>query len=170
MYYHVLLDVHSGIGDLHETKFHSQAISIVLTGEGLFSATSPSYTLTLYPSQEFNDFFRTKNPIIATIGSIVAILITSVCFFSYDCMVNRDLRMKKQMFVAGWNHRKRFEAEKRKEEDAETAAVDTATTLRLVPMSAPLPITRTDGNKCTNDDVDQGSGSDVVSMPDESLS
>ena len=43
------------------------------------------------------------------IGAVLVILLTSVCFVAYDCLVNRDIRLKKQMFVAGWEHRKRYE-------------------------------------------------------------
>lgn len=84
-----------------------------MTGESLFSDTSPSYKLTLYPSDEFNETYGTHNPMISAIGAVLAIVLTSFCFWAYDHSVNRDLVLKKQMFLAGWNHRKRYEEEGR---------------------------------------------------------
>ena len=141
---------------MHESEFQTDdAISMTLTGKGLFSDSSPSYSLTLYPSKEFNNVYATKNPIIATVGSLVAILITSICFFGYDCMVNRDLRIKKQMFVAGWNHRKRYEEERRraeggdKDEEAEDEDADTAAVSSLLPKVHEASDVRSNDSQCS---------------------
>lgn len=84
-------------------------VSIVLTGEGHFSDASPPYKLTISKTQEFNQVYATQNPLYAAVGAVLAILLTSMGFFAYDKLVNRDIRLKKQMFLTGWLHRKRFE-------------------------------------------------------------
>ena len=81
----------------------------MLTGDGLFSDTSASYKLTLYSSDEFKEVYRTKNPRVATIGAVLAIFGTSLFFVLYGYLVDRDLLLKRQLFIAGWNHRKRYE-------------------------------------------------------------
>ena len=107
----------SGLGDFHEEAFTKDGMSIALTGDDEFAESSPTYQLTIYPSSEFNMVYSTRNPVVSSIGAVLAILVTSACFIVYDCLVNRDLRLKKQMFVAGWNHRKRYEEGMRRSEN-----------------------------------------------------
>lgn len=48
-----------GKGDSHDSEFSDEGRSIILTGEGLFSDTSASYTLTVYPTAEFLEVYST---------------------------------------------------------------------------------------------------------------
>ena len=89
--------------------------NIVLTGEGHFYEESPPYKLTISHTDEFNQVYATNNPTYAAVGAVLAILLTSLGFFAYDKLVNRDIRLKKQMFLTGWLHRKRYE-DKQEEE------------------------------------------------------
>jgi hypothetical protein len=45
--------IRRGEGDLHDIQFDDAGRSIVLTPEGLFGDSSPAYTLTIYPTDEF---------------------------------------------------------------------------------------------------------------------
>jgi hypothetical protein len=109
--------------DLHERDFNNDGVSIVLTVGGWFSESSATYKLTIFPSNDFRQVYRTPNPVIASLAAAVAILLTSCCFLAYDFLVSRDSRMKKQMFVAGWNHRKRAERAEREERGYDEEAV-----------------------------------------------
>ena len=83
--------------------------SIVLTGEGHFAESSPPYKMTITHTEEFDEVYATNNPLYAALVAILAIVLTSLGFVAYDKLVNRDIRLKKQMFLTGWLHRKRFE-------------------------------------------------------------
>ena len=71
-----------------------------LTEPGQFATTAPTYTLTVYPSDEFNRAYNTNGPTIAAIASITAILVTSVVFLLYDFLVHRDLSAKGDLLAA----------------------------------------------------------------------
>jgi signal transduction histidine kinase len=91
--------IYRGEGDLHDPTFPNTH-SISLTTEGLFSDTSATYILELYPTQEFYNEFRTFNPWIATIGAVSAILLTSLLFFTYDFFVRKEFDAKKELLEA----------------------------------------------------------------------
>lgn len=116
--------MNSGLGDFHEESFNKDGMSIALTGEDRFSDSSPACTLTIYPSSEFDMVYSTRNPLVSSIGAVLAIVVTSACFVVYDRLVNRDVRLKKKMFVAGWNHRKRYEKRMRRSENERSVDED----------------------------------------------
>jgi signal transduction histidine kinase len=90
-----------GAGDLHDSEYDKYLREIVLTGDdGLFSSTSATYTLRLYPSDEFFETYTTSNPRIATIGAVCIILFTSLLFFVYDFLVRQEFHEKKELLEA----------------------------------------------------------------------
>jgi len=89
-----------GKGDLHKQKYEDFVRSISLTGGGVFSNASASYTLYMYPTQDFFDVYHTDNPMVATIGAVCTILLTSAAFLVYDLFVRRDIESKKALLSA----------------------------------------------------------------------
>lgn len=65
--------------------------------------------MTISHTKEFSQVYATSNPMYAAVGAILAILLTSVGFVAYDKLVNRDIRLKKNLFLSGWNQRKIYE-------------------------------------------------------------
>jgi signal transduction histidine kinase len=92
----------SGEGDLHDDKFDRYRRSVLLT-EGLFSSSSVSYTLTLYPNDELFDVFSTHNPDVATAGSVCIIIFTSLLFILYDFFVRQEFNVKRSVLEAKRN-------------------------------------------------------------------
>eukprot|EP00977_Amphora_coffeiformis_P010853 scaffold2541_cov175-Amphora_coffeaeformis.AAC.9 len=58
-----------GAGDLHDAKFSNYRQTIALTSPGMFSDSSATYSLTLYPNEDFFHVYSTNNAVIATVGS-----------------------------------------------------------------------------------------------------
>ena len=52
-------------------------------------ASHCQYTITVYPSQEYQDSFQSNRPIIFTIGVLCVFAFTSFVFVIYDCFVRR---------------------------------------------------------------------------------
>ena len=88
-----------GEGDLHDRKFHKYGKSTRLT-EDLFSSSSASYKLTLYPTSQEFDSYSTANPTIATVGAVLIILMTSMLFFLYDMAVHKEFDAKSELLEA----------------------------------------------------------------------
>jgi hypothetical protein len=84
----------SGEGDLHAAEFSGYRESIALTTPGMFSEKSPTYTLTLYPTDEFFEVYSTSNPVVATVGSVCIIVFTSLLFLIYDFFVRQESHHK----------------------------------------------------------------------------
>ena len=72
---------------------------MVLTDKecGLYSEFSASFTLKLYPSEEFMLTYRTKNPLWAGLISIFIITFTTVVFFVYDSNVRGEFNFKNEL-------------------------------------------------------------------------
>lgn len=83
-----------GAGDLHDPKYDDRVVS---TGNGAFLGHASAgfgeddctYKVRVYPSQELEDSFKTKTPIIFTIVVALVFLFTSLVFCMYDLMVER---------------------------------------------------------------------------------
>jgi signal transduction histidine kinase len=90
----------SGEGDLHDPRYDQYKKSVVLTGDGIFSSSSATYTLTLYPSQDFVQVYSTTNPMIATVGAVCIMVFTSLLFFLYDYYVRQEFNAKKHLLEA----------------------------------------------------------------------
>mmetsp|Transcript_18094 Transcript_18094/g.30393 ORF Transcript_18094/g.30393 Transcript_18094/m.30393 type:complete len:987 (-) Transcript_18094:113-3073(-) len=88
-----------GEGDLHDNQYNSFGQPLVIT-EGLFSESSASYSLTLYPTGGFFRTYRTSNPLVATIGAVGIILFTSLMFFIYDFLVQREMNHNHEILNA----------------------------------------------------------------------
>jgi signal transduction histidine kinase len=71
-----------------------------LIREGTFSGDSASYTLSLYPSGQFYDRYRTNNPLIVSFGAIGISLFVSFMFYMYDSLVRHDICKKKAILDA----------------------------------------------------------------------
>jgi len=89
-----------GEGDLHDYSYTSYQRSSTLTGEGLFSDSSASYKLNLYPNEELFDLYSTNNPATATIGAVCIIIFTSLMFFLFDFFVRQEFREKRSVLEA----------------------------------------------------------------------
>ena len=83
-----------GEGDLHDTDFSKYGQSIALMEPGVYSLSSPTYTLSLYPTQELFEVYATTNPVSATIGAVCIVLLTALCFFVYDFFVREEFSHK----------------------------------------------------------------------------
>lgn len=68
--------------------------------EGFFSADSVSYTLLICPSKDFFGVYSTKNPCIATIGSVCIIIFSALVFFSYDRCVRKEFDARQKLLDA----------------------------------------------------------------------
>jgi quinol-cytochrome oxidoreductase complex cytochrome b subunit len=84
----------SGEGDLHAAQFSGYRETIALTTPGMFSDKSPTYTLTVYPTDEFFEVYSTLNPTITTVGSVCIIVFTSLLFLMYDFLVRQESHHK----------------------------------------------------------------------------
>ena len=92
-----------GRGDLHQTKYNGHRQSTVVTSEDMQSNSSPIYTLSLYPNDEFYNIYTTNNPKTATIGVICVVLAMSIAFFFYDSCVRREFTEKDDLLAAKRN-------------------------------------------------------------------
>jgi hypothetical protein len=96
-----------GAGDYHDPKYESYRQKTLLTESTAFqnlSSSSPEYYMHIYPSDDYFSVFATSNPIYATIGTVIIIVVTSVLFFLYDALVTKENR-KNHEIIEG---RRRF--------------------------------------------------------------
>lgn len=100
-----------GPGDLHLPEFTSFARSVVLndfieTG----SATSATYTLTVYPTEVMFDTFTTNSPIAVAFGFFGVIALCTLLFFAYDFLMRHEAQQRqvvlemKRLFVRFISH------------------------------------------------------------------
>ena len=84
------------------TAYATEGQVLELTTADLFASDpdAPIYTLTLYPSPEFYDAYTTRNPVLATIGSVCTILLMALFFFVYDSTVRKEFLAKKDLLEA----------------------------------------------------------------------
>lgn len=96
---------YSGEGDFHEAIFNDQKIEVVLTDEesGLYSTSSFSFVLRLYPTEEFMATYQTNNPILGTIIIVVIMFFLSVVFCLYDWYVRGEFHFKNELLEAKRN-------------------------------------------------------------------
>jgi signal transduction histidine kinase/ActR/RegA family two-component response regulator len=59
-----------------------------------YGNSSPTYTLTLYPTQDLFDVYATRNPISAMVGSVCIVILTALAFFLYDFVVRAEFHHK----------------------------------------------------------------------------
>ncbi|CAB9526367.1 natriuretic peptide receptor 2 [Seminavis robusta] len=76
-----------GPGDLHDPHYDYLEISVNATD--LRTPAQCRYVMNLYPSQEFEDQYRTNRPAVFTVGAIMIFVITALFFFLYDCLVKK---------------------------------------------------------------------------------
>lgn len=94
-----------GKGDAHDTEYDDFRLEVELTSQNsgshhYFGELSVSYTLVLYPSDQFFDSFATANPFLSSIGAIMVLVITSGLFVLYDTVVRREYFVKKDLLEA----------------------------------------------------------------------
>lgn len=89
--------VYQGEGDLHQSKYDKLKQSAVLTDSALYTKESPMYNLTLYPNDDLYVAYSTNNPMVATIGAVAIIFVTSLFFFLYDFSVRREFNAKREL-------------------------------------------------------------------------
>lgn len=88
-----------GTGDLHDSNFDSYAVSSAL-GEDTTAAMSTEFTITIYPTEEYFESYTTRNPIVASIGAVCVMLLTSVLFFGYDYFVQKEFQAREIVLQA----------------------------------------------------------------------
>jgi signal transduction histidine kinase len=87
-------------GDLHDRRFDRYRRTTSLTGTGIFSSSSASYTLTLYPNEDLFQVYSTNNPRVATMGAVCIIIFTSILFILYDFFVRQEFNEKRSVLEA----------------------------------------------------------------------
>ena len=90
----------SGEGDLHDPTFSAFSRTVTLEGTDLSGISQRHYRLSLYPTEDFFDVYSTENPMIATVGAVIIVLLTSLLFFVYDCAVRREFNAKQDLLRA----------------------------------------------------------------------
>ena len=71
-----------------------------LTPPGLFTNSSASYALTLYPTGDFFNVYSTNNPWIASLGVAVVMVLTSVLFVLYNNLMRREFHAEQALLQA----------------------------------------------------------------------
>jgi len=66
----------------------------------MFSNKSPTYSLSLYPNEDFFEVYSTNNSFIATVGSVCIIICTSLLFLLYDFFVWKEFRNQRAIMEA----------------------------------------------------------------------
>jgi hypothetical protein len=95
------VDCSRGYGDLRDQgDSSSYCQDIELMEDGFFSDDSIPYSLTICPSRDFFDSYSTKNPMVATIGSVCIIVFSALVFFFYDRCVRRVFVIKRDRLEA----------------------------------------------------------------------
>jgi signal transduction histidine kinase/CheY-like chemotaxis protein len=90
----------SGEGDFHDTRFSEYGRTITLAGTVLSGASSRQYDLTLYPTEDFFEVYSTDNPMIAMLGAVLIVFVTSLIFFVYDFVVRREFSANQELLEA----------------------------------------------------------------------
>jgi signal transduction histidine kinase/CheY-like chemotaxis protein len=94
-------DIDRGEGDLHDViKFSKYRKTIALTSPGMFINTSATYTLSMYPNEDFFKVYSTNNKVIATVGSVCIIIFTSLLFLLYDFFVRQEIGNQRAIMEA----------------------------------------------------------------------
>ena len=83
-----------GEGDLHDGKYDYLKKCENLIGTGDYSNASATYTLCIYPTDQFYEVYRTTNPKFATIGAVCIIIFISILFILYDFFVRQEFSTK----------------------------------------------------------------------------
>lgn len=90
-----------GEGDFHDEKYGHLGETVILVEPGnMNNNATDTYTLTLYPNSELFESYKSATPIYATVGAIVAMLLTSAMFIVYDYYVRREFTAKKELLEA----------------------------------------------------------------------
>eukprot|EP00980_Cylindrotheca_fusiformis_P020045 scaffold7133_cov116-Cylindrotheca_fusiformis.AAC.6 len=89
-----------GNGDLHSSEFNDVGQEVTLTPSQLFGPQSIPYTLSLYPTDAFFESYSTANPMIASIGFVLVLIVTAVMFVLYDRVIRRDYYVKRDLLEA----------------------------------------------------------------------
>ena len=99
-----------GEGDLHDPTYDEYKAMIDVVQRGDFSNDTVTYTLEVYPTQEFFESDSTDNPIIGMAGALGIILLISGLFYIFDSYVrkefdaNNELLESKRRFVRFVSH------------------------------------------------------------------
>jgi len=89
-----------GQGDQHDTKYDYYRRTIEIVSNGDFSPQTPTYTLEIYPTEEFLLSFVSQNPVRGVIGSLLIISVISCLFYLYDCYVRKEFDANKELLEA----------------------------------------------------------------------
>lgn len=84
-----------GEGDLHDDHFDGSAHSVVLNDFETGALASKTYTLTVYPTNQMLDEFRTNSPVVIAMGFVAVLLICALIFAAYDWLMRGESRQQK---------------------------------------------------------------------------
>jgi len=79
-----------GEGDFHNPAYDSYRRSMVLTENGLYEKNIEPYTIHLYPNESLFAIYSTSNPLLAQVGVMLIMLVTSLLFMLYDSFVSKE--------------------------------------------------------------------------------
>jgi hypothetical protein len=81
-----------GAGDLHDPDFEHLEVVGSFDGDHEASASAGGdcfLEFSVYPTKEYYDSFRTKNPVYFTLTVVIIFFLTSMVFVVYDCFVEK---------------------------------------------------------------------------------
>lgn len=87
-------------GDCHDNKYDAFKMKTEMVDPTLLSNGSMNYYVICYPNDKFYEEYTTSNPIIAAIGIVAIILMTSAIFCLYDSFVRKEFNAKQNLFEA----------------------------------------------------------------------
>eukprot|EP00934_Nitzschia_sp_Nitz4_P001676 Nitzschia sp. Nitz4//scaffold91_size79674//2396//5074//NITZ4_005353-RA/size79674-processed-gene-0.86-mRNA-1//1//CDS//3329560058//1676//frame0 len=96
-------EMHNGVpefvgeGDHHDPNFDEYVYAEVLNDRYTGAKASQVYTLSVYPTEEFMDQFRTNIPIFASVGFAAAIIFCMGIFFLYDSFMQYESNQQKRI-------------------------------------------------------------------------
>ena len=95
---------HRGEGDLHDDSSYDKYCSVIdLATSDIFGETSTNYILEICPTEKFFDTYRTSNPVIASVGAVCIVFVSTLLFFCYDRIMNSELHAKRELLEAKRN-------------------------------------------------------------------
>jgi class 3 adenylate cyclase len=73
--------------DSHETQYDNLEVSMEF--EIFANVEQCKHTIHVYPTQEFEEYYQTKKPVVYTCAAVCIFLLTAIVFITYDCFVQR---------------------------------------------------------------------------------
>jgi len=151
-------------GDRHDTGYDDYRWDIFLTDPASYNRDfSASYTLELYPTEEFFAIYRTKNPLYAALGAFLCIVLTTIAFVLYDFYVRKEFHAKGELLDA----KRKFVRFVSHEVRTPLNSVSMGLSLLKEEMGAALGLELGDGPICGNHRVDEANATEWLGLTEE---